>query len=371
MAKKKILDVITYHRCYNYGAALQAYATVEFLSKYDYTVEVIDYYPEDLKDFGTIRNSLCDLFNASRNIFLRIILSVIKTRGTKKLKKVFNRFIDNELPLTAPFYSCQQLKEELPKADFYCTGSDQVWNNYYRNFDDSFFLEFAPNGSKCFSLSSSFGKENFTEEEELYIRRMLKKYDYLSVREQSGVNILSKLGFHGDLILDPTLLVEPETWYKFAGKDLVHKPYLLVYQLHGDSDTMTLAKKFAAEKNIKIVRIITLPYQIKMGCKNIISPDVHDFVSLLKNAEYVFTDSFHGTVFSLIFHKKLGITLPKRFSNRISSLLSTLDVEHYIINHLSDWEKAINEECDKKIDSKLEILRSENAKKIEGYLYLG
>lgn len=97
----------------------------------------------------------------------------------------------------------------ISEADFYCSGSDQVWNNYYtKKFDPSYFLAFAPSGSTCISIASSFGKSSFNEEDSAFINNQLSKYTYLSVRETSGIKLLREMGYSDvDLMLDPTLLV--------------------------------------------------------------------------------------------------------------------------------------------------------------------
>ena len=139
----KKIAVITYHRSYNYGAVLQAYATVKFFENQGFDVKIIDYYPQNLRGFGTYKNSFNDVSNANRNFLVRCILTLVKTPGYKKLKKAFDYFIDKELPLTDSFYSLEELKNNLIDFDIYCTGSDQVWNNYYtHNFDGAYFLDF-------------------------------------------------------------------------------------------------------------------------------------------------------------------------------------------------------------------------------------
>ena len=171
-----------------------------------------------------------------------------------------------------------------------------------------------------------------------------------------------------DLMLDPTLMVEPEIWNDFASKDTIDDKYILVYQLHGDSDTYEQAKKISQQLNFKIVRIITMPHQKSKGCINIVTPDIHQFVSLFKNAEIILTDSFHGTVFSILYSKKLGVTMPKRFGNRITTLLDQLDARELIIHDLEKWSDNDFQALYSKVIPKLSELRYEKNELINKHL---
>lgn len=368
----KKIGVITFHKTYNYGAALQAYATVVFLNECGFGVDIIDYYPNNLQEYGTLKNSFLEASNANRSYIGKIISALIKTPSYKRLKKQFDEFINNELPVTKPYYSSMELVKDLPQCDYFCTGSDQVWNNYYtHHFDEVYFLDFVPDKYKCFSIAASFGKETFSEKELEYIKRKLVRYDYISIREKAGINIAKGLGFDkAELMLDPTLLVDRNIWKKFAESYQIDTPYILVYQLHGDSNAFDVALQYGKKKRLKVARIITMYHQMRPGCINIIVPSVHQFIGLIKGAEYIFTDSFHGTVFSHIFEKKVGITLPSKFGNRIITLLSEIGTEKFIINDLNLWDFYVNAIDYEDIRKKLDILCEKNRNKLKDYLEL-
>lgn len=334
----KKVGIITFHRSYNYGAALQAYATVQFLASIGYDPVIIDYCPSNLNEYGSFKTLFNDVSNAGSALPIRAAKALIKSFGNKKRLLAFNRFIDGEMPLTRKYYSCQELKKDLPPVDIFCTGSDQVWNNYYtKEFDPSFFLAFAPDGSTCISIAASFGKEFFDLDDMDFIKKELRKYDYLSVRENTGLELLHKLGYDdADLMLDPTLLLQRDNWSSFASLP-TKGDYVLVYQLHGESKTTSMAREYAKRKGLPLRAIVTMPYQCKPGCKHVIAPDVHEWVGLFKEARCVFTDSFHGTVFSLLFDKQLAVTLPPRFGSRITSLLNAIGGESLICSDLDEW----------------------------------
>lgn len=360
MGQKKIA-IITYHRSYNYGAALQAYATVRFFESMGYYPQIIDYYPANLRGYGTYKNSFFDVSNATRSFPIRCLLTLLKTPGYKRLKKAFDPFIDRELPLTKAYYSKEELKRDLPDADIFCTGSDQVWNNYYTHeFDDAFFLSFVPGNKTKISFSSSFGKSEFTEDENKYIKEQLGKYDYISVRENTGIGILEDLGYTDcDLMLDPTLMVQPSVWAEFASSAMFDFEYVLVYQLHGDSDTYDRALQIARIHKLKIVRIITMPHQRTKDCINVVTPDIRQYVSLFMNARIVVTDSFHGTVFSILNNKKLAVTMPKRFGDRITTLANAIGAEDMILDDIDKWDRLDYNALYVGINDKLQKLRQE------------
>lgn len=345
MSKLK-LDFITFHNAYNYGASLQTYATKVFFENHSFDVSIIDYVPNYLKDFGKIKNTFNQVDNKKKNLIIRIIYTIIKNPSYKKLRKNFEYFNSKYLKFTKKYNSYLELKNDIPKADLYCCGSDQIWNNYYTQaFEDAFYLNFLNEDAFCFSFSSSFGKSDFNDIEKSYIKKSLSKFNFITVREKNGLELLTDLGFHNaSILLDPTLMIDYTIWDKFASASKIKGKYILLYQLHGDSDALNYALEFSKKNNLKVIRIITMYHQIRFGCTNIVVPTVEEFVSLFKNAEYVFTDSFHGTAFSLIFKKKLGVRLPVRFSNRIVSLLSLINAKNFIIDDFNKWEDNITEE---------------------------
>lgn len=332
----KKIALITHHRSYNYGAVLQTMASVEYFRDLGFEVVVVDYYPKYLVGFGSYKNTFNDPSIINKSFFKRVLMTAIKTPNFKRIKRKFDKYVDCLLPLTRPCYTMKQLQNELPEVDVYCTGSDQVWNNYYtKEFDDVYFLSFVCNRVPCISFASSFGKDKFTMPEMRYLKERLNKYRYISVREDVGVRICESIGQAAELVLDPTLMVNRDFWNGFVSERKVKENYILVYQLHGDSDISSIVRKM--KHQTKIIKITTTRYQSMLGVKNVLLPSLEDFVSLFRGAELVLTDSFHGTVLSILFEKKIGIVMPKRFENRISSFLSLIEAKDFIINNYAEW----------------------------------
>lgn len=364
----KKIGIITHHNSFNYGASLQAFATVKFFQANGCDPYIIDYRPEYIQGYESFGKTFRTYRSHNKSLIYSLLLTLIKTPSYKRLKKRFDGFTKERMPLTKEYLSIDELRKEIPDVDVFCTGSDQVWNNYYTGcFDDAYFLQFVPKGYPCLSLASSFGKSNFDENDMRCLKEKLTKYGKITVREIEGTQIVQKLGLEVSLMLDPTLLVDEVVWKSLCRK-LNNGRYVLVYQLHGDSATLKRARRFAGQKKLKVISIITMYHQMRLGCKNVVIPSIEEFLSLFYNAEYVFTDSFHGTVFSHIFEKKVAVTLPKKFSNRITTLLKELGTEDFILGDLKQWEKTVDSIPYKNVKSKMCKIKDEKVLEILSFI---
>ncbi|MDE5917069.1 MAG: polysaccharide pyruvyl transferase family protein, partial [Oscillospiraceae bacterium] len=206
------ISVITLHTVNNYGSALQTYATQKVLKKMGHTVEFVDYcrndnIGEDAVDKALQSPSmkkirrLWDWSGASRKL-IRIPLRFLLAYKRKPMQV----FLKKRVNLTKhSYYSMNDLMSDVPKADIYMTGSDQVWNSIWnKGIEKPYFLEYAPKGKKRIAFAASIGRTELSKEEIPEIAAMLKKYNSISMREDSGVKLLKNLGIKSELILDPT-----------------------------------------------------------------------------------------------------------------------------------------------------------------------
>ena len=213
------VEIITLHNVKNYGSVLQTYVTQQVLKELGYDSEVIDYYREDLIEKNILQNRLNSSSIFSKNIITRMIGRIFIKKDIKNQSKKFNKFISQYLKITPKsYYSNEELKEDLPKADIYCTGSDQVWNGELNNgIEKAFFLDFVADVMPKIGYSASFGRKELKEFEEKEVTRLLNRYKMISVREKSGLDILNKIGYkNAENVLDPTLMYNREQWKKFA-----------------------------------------------------------------------------------------------------------------------------------------------------------
>lgn len=315
------ISIITLHAVANYGSALQSYATQCIFDGMGLHTEIVDYRRKAIlpeTTWGIFRNP-------EYSALMKLKLALIQP-SSRKGREIFDRFLKTNIRMTDRLYTQDEDFVEHPiEADIYCTGSDQVWNTGWHNeIPAPFFLNYAPEGKKRIAFSASFGKEKLDEWEKPGILEYLKKYSAISVREKSAVDIINVLdgGVKVERVLDPTLTVEPEVWYKLAAEDrIVKEKYILVYQLNNNKAFDRYAKQLAAKKKLKLIRLCTRYDQLRKTGYGIVLPKVEEFLSLIRDAEYVVTDSFHGTAFCLIFHKRFVDIYPGLYSTRLESIL--------------------------------------------------
>ena len=197
--------------------------------------------------------------SSKKSFISKLIYIILKCFSISIKKVVFGRFIRRNLNLTRKKYiSYNDLKNDIPKADVYVTGSDQVWNSKYNEgIDRGFFLEFVPNKYRRISYASSFGKEKLDEIEFEETQKLINKYSAISVREDTGIEILNKLGYlNSTCVLDPTLQIKKEDWMLLSKKRVVKEKYLLLMLLYNEDNGGTeYAKIIAKRKGLKIVKL--------------------------------------------------------------------------------------------------------------------
>lgn len=187
------VGVVTLHRVFNYGSALQAFATQIILEKLGCDVEIIDY----ITEVRTMKRILSYCHEKYRYSVLKRNLYILSRLGPNILKYLsFNSFVKKHLKLSKrKYYTIHDLRKFPPQKDVYITGSDQVWNSDYNEMiDKGFFLDFGPKNIKRISYAASFGKDSLDDNEKMLIFDLLKNYNHISVREKQAQNILSNIG---------------------------------------------------------------------------------------------------------------------------------------------------------------------------------
>lgn len=335
MVKRVKIGILTFHNAINYGAVLQAYATQHFLEKQGYDVEVIDYRSK------AIENSyLRYTFGWKRMLYRKpwhILEFLITSFWFNKKKKKIDAF--NKVHLK---YSLSVYHREEPYCmdyDVYLIGSDQVWNPNFTDGFDPFYWGcfYRKPKSKLIAWSVSTKEKALEKKEKELIVSYIEQFDAISVREtQLKVFLESLTNKSIHLTLDPTLLLSKIEWGKFC-KPVEECQYVLVYAMQ-DEDMVISKAKLLAEKKRKNLIVIN-PYSnsiIKTGYKQCLSPV--EFLSYFNSADFVFSASFHGTAFSLIFEKQFYCFIKKGSSNvRIESLLIRLNLEDRIVNEIESF----------------------------------
>ena len=282
-------------------------------------------------------------WSVGQNAVRKYITAAILLPTFWRQSYLFDKFNRSHLTLIDGSFHNEKELELLLKIDseIYCTGSDQTWNSgWNKGLLPELFLKFVPDDVKKISYAASIGKSQLDEWEVNETKRLLSRYDVISVREASAKDIVEKqLGLPSAThVLDPTLQVDRNFWMSIlTEKQKVRKDkgkYVLIYQLNTNPKFDAYAKEFAKRKGWKLVRFCTRYDQaIKCGIPALV-PVVEEFVSLIANAGCVITDSFHATAFSCNLNTPMICIYPNKFSSRLASILKLVGLED---RHLTDY----------------------------------
>lgn len=338
------VGIMTFHRAINYGAILQVLALQKSIEKFNVEVEVIDYRCEKIeKDYSNIRIRKNTVLNDTIN-------SVLSYPIRRKKKNNFLKFMNNNLNLSKEvYYSIDDLFKSNEFYDLFVTGSDQVWDNKCVNFDKAYFLSFVNEAKKknSYAASFAFGELPSGTEEE-YCNRLCD-FENISVREDIGVSIFGKLlNREINVNLDPTLLLEKDEWTSYTNENAEKEKYILVYTVNAPKELLKYAENISNKLGCKII-YINDSFKKKAKAEYLRGASPSEFLTLFKNAEIVLTNSFHGTVFSIIFEKKFVVELnskTNKVNHRSKHLLEFLKLEKRILENIKNdqWGNDIDYE---------------------------
>ena len=302
--------------CYdtkNFGSQLQVLATMRAIEKEGFSPEIIIYKKKLTPIFAL--QTIPRLFNP---IFLRTKLSRTKSSAPEETKKKmairnrkFIRFIDEFFMTNSCIYKGWEnlVNESNINYDIFLSGSDQLWlpSNRGSHF---YTLEFAKKQKKKIAYATSFGVSSIPWFQKKSTAKFLNAFSYLSTREKSGQTIIKNLtGRSSEVVCDPTLLFDKDEWMQFIeDKAVIEGEYIFAYFLGMDIEHRKEAEKLSEKTGLKIVSCPFLDdyleYDENFGDVQMFDVDSKDFVNLIRHASYIVTDSFHGSVFSIINHKK-------------------------------------------------------------------
>lgn len=285
--------------------------------------------------------------------------------------KGFEKFLEEHLKLFPVDINDGQISVKNNKFDLYVTGSDQVWNDRCARFDRNYFLNFpSAKESNRASYAASFGLKKIPENLREEYKNRLNGFEAYSVRESDGKNILEDLlGVVASVNCDPTLLLSQYDWNDVASNDLdLSDPYVLVYYVTKTNELQKQAYAYAKKNGYKLVvlpcnmgiDVLTGKNDKSLDAELRLSASPADFLSLFKNASYVFTNSFHGTVFSLLYHKQFSSQIRLDGNKQNSRALNLLhqvglipknfDTDAFSTDVNTDW---------KLVDSNIATMRRE------------
>ena len=306
MGKIKVGIVSHYYKNNNYGGMLQAYALCEVLNGMGFETKQINY---NMGDSSAAYHSL--FYKTLRKGYklvkgtLRYLKHIPVESKLLKRKKGLRKFRES-IPHTTTAFDLKTIRT-CNDFDVYITGSDQVWNPSW--YDDAFLLKFVPAGKIKMSYAASVGKKMLNEAERERFRDALKDFSAISVRESNAVELLQDLTEKTvELVLDPTLLLNKQEWMQKCEGTCPADKYIFCYFLGGADKQRKLAADFAKEKGYQLVSVPCLNGNYRKIDFITESMNIYDmspgrFLNLIRNAECIFTDSFHATVFSHIFQR--------------------------------------------------------------------
>ena len=369
------IGIITYWQSNdNYGQLLQCYALQRYLVQIGHEPFLIRY---DISNRYSANNKwkkvlkilmvypvLKYLLNKKKKSLQAKLLAEISQKNT--LRK-FDDFREHMIVQSSQLYSSlNELQNNPPQADWYVTGSDQVWSQLLNNKEnEAFFLNFGDKNIKRMSYAASFAMDEYPQKLHKALKTNLNRFQAISVREKTGIDICSKVGAFAEVVVDPTLLLDSNSYRKIASNKK-YKNYFYVYSLNiSSADEMYFDEiKLLAHKQ-KCEIVVTpasgcVPGLELFGDITYDYANIPEWIANIDNAEVVITTSFHGIVFCLLMHTQF-VYIPlkgelSKMNNRILNLLEALELEDMIAYSANDVEKIVK--------------RNINWKNIEQHLFL-
>ena len=335
---KKIGLVLSYKET-NYGAQLQAYATQVMVESLGHKTEIIDYSPKK----GDRHVVLClglITYLYQQFLFKRKAKKHTTSNDPLFLKnkeeriKQYKQFIDRRLHNIVKVSGYTALASRGKEYDAVLLGSDQKWAPGF-SFGNMISLRFVPDDVRKISYATSLGVSEYPKYCWPTSRKAWKRIDFLSVREQQGAVIIKQVcgpDIPVQVVVDPTYLMTKSQWEELIPVEKKsEQKYVFSYFLGNDDTSKQIARKFADEKKLKLVSVLSKesysPIDQTYADELVIGNTPEDFINWIRGAEYVFTDSFHGTAFSVINEKQFFIFYRKRAeatsrNSRIDNILS-------------------------------------------------
>jgi len=287
----------------------------------------------------------------------------------------FDGFRENNLSFSKQFYSSlNEFQEDYPVADAYIVGSDQVWAHLLdKEYNSIFFLNFGNKDTRRIAYAPSFGMECYPEQLMSKLNIALSRFDTLSVREISGAKICKDAGYEAVHVLDPTMLITPNEYRSLIVNKEEKYPYIYIYSININKAEQLKWEALQSFANSHQFRTITTTASGYFTADEIFGNTEYEYstipqwLSNIANAAMVVTTSFHGVVFSVLFHTKF-VYFPiegsyGRGNGRVLSLLNTLGLSNCIYNSSSSFDEMYNTEINwTEVDKVIELNRKESLK---------
>lgn len=300
------IGILTFHEADSYGAVLQAYALQQTLRKLGAESEFVS-----ISSPAPAAAPAAPVSPAAA-IFAR----KLQMEG-KKREALFAAFRAAHMSVSRTYAPTDDIDDDY---DRFVAGSDQIWNFRIPGADARYFLPFAK-AEKRYSYAASFGADALPEKAKPWVAKQLSLFQGISVREEKGCGIVSELtGKTAQVCVDPTMLLDRADWEALA-EGTPAEPYVMLFMLKYDPELLAQAKAEAEKRGVAL-KVVTAGFMPQAGMEAWNTTGVPQWLGAIRGAECVFTNSFHGTVFSLIFGRRLHV---QRLTGELSSRNGRID----------------------------------------------
>lgn len=326
-----------YYNFTNYGSALQTWSLHQAIIKIGYNPVLVDYCPDILLDKDPLNpfGNMWDQDEESKRM-VELTMPAIRANYEK-----FDRFYHDQFVRTSQKYTSKNFDKIAKEGlDGFICGSDTIFCPDEFGFDDGYYANYEVMKGKSVSYAASFGDPHFTEEAYQILNERIKNFRALGIRENKMIPYLkSHTLIPVQRTIDPTLLLTTEDYDEIIDEVPEYEPYLLLYSRRHSPQMEAYAEKLAEEHGWKIVEISLRATNGERGHIMRYDAGVEEFLSLVKHAEYVVTNSFHGMIFSVQFRRPFVIFSREQCDNKILELLELFGLsDRMLINGTEQFE---------------------------------
>ena len=365
------IGIITFQHAHNFGACMQLYALQQYLTGRGHQVQVINYrQPAIEKSYRIVKRPPSRRLLSKVYYLMKYGLTAIKKPYLLRRRGNYQAFAARYFRLTKPYHSFKELCAADFDLDCLVMGSDKIWNSgITKKLDPAYFGAFVPDRTVRISYAASIGSEKIPENEEIVFKCLLRKVDYISVREATAQKELEKLTDKPVVqVLDPTLLVEKDIYNAFRLENRFKGDYIYVHVHHYTAkspDLVAVASHISRKTGLPVVHNIQgVKFPHQKGTTFSAGPE--GTLAAIKNARLVVSQSYHVTAFALIFNQPFLVVEREKYNSRISDLLKALELEHLLIVDKERIPEISEIGIDyRKVNEKLAKMRLESAAFLE------
>lgn len=324
----KKIGIINHWMVNNYGALFLAYALERKIRELGYDVETISWLPDEVRrpwKLSMLRKTGIVHYLLRLGYFGVFVLPRQKNfRSFRSLMQTSRRtYTDATLPEIADSY------------DIIMIGGDQLWNCKINYYNENNFLPFIKEKERKVVYAASLSQDFIREDFKATFKKLAMGFGYITVRERRAAELIEEVtGIKPPRVIDSAFLLSADDWAKLAQEPKETDKYIFVYQVQSDRSVVNFANKLAKKKGCRIIYCpFPLKKQIHCRRKPYMSPE--KWLGYIKNAEYVVTDAFHGTVFAIIFNREFFSEISeygKDTGSRITNILEVLSLQNRILD---------------------------------------